>query len=341
MAITMKELARLAGVSHTIVSLVLRGRHEGRVSDEKRTEILGLAKKHGYRPNLAARGLVQRRTYRIGLCVYGFLAQRPIIGQLSFHEALALSARRIQEAGYALELIEADPAHRIEQSCRALARRDVDGFALLGWPADAAEKVLLSLREKAIPAAAIGTPLADDGLTWTDVDRGEAIREATRLLLGEGWKRIALLDIDAGGGHRETKTKAFRDEVGVAATDARCAGVFRMKGANVEEAILLARQAMEGAPRPDALVLTDNFLADAVLFVLKERGIAPGKDCRIIGFGDTILADRTNPKLTHYSLMVPEQVRFGLDALLDEIKSPQDYQPRHQVFQPRLILRET
>lgn len=335
--ITLQELARLAGVSHTTVSLVLRGKHKGRVSAAKREEIFRLVRKYGYRPNLAARGLVQGRTYRIAFCIHGFLEQRPLLGQFSFHDALAAAARKTQAAGYTIELIETDPGRRIEEHCRELAPRAVDGFLLIGWPVHEAERLLLSFKEKHIPAGALGTTVPDDGLTWSDVDRGGAIRAATASLMEDGHTMVALLDLDVGGCHRETKEEAFLAEVRERSGKDAVGQVFRMHRADIGDAISITHQALDAHPELRAFLLSDNFFADAVMFALRRRGMEPGKDCRLIGLGDTILADRTRPRLTHYSLMIPEQAAFVVEALLEEIQGPLAFQPRHAVFQSTLV----
>jgi LacI family transcriptional regulator len=341
MAVTLKELARLAGVSHTVVSMVMRDRCEGRVSEAKRRRIVSLARKHGYRPNVAARGLVQQRTYRIALCIHGALADRPLLGQFSFHEALARAARRVQEAGYTLELVETDPGRRIEETCRALAGRTVDGFALLGWPPAHAERVLLSLCEKRIPAVAVGAALADEGLTWTDVDRAFAMRAAVSRLASEGRSQAALLDLDVGGSYRREKRNAFQREMTRRHGARAGKRVFSMTVPHIEDAIRVTQDALDRVRGLNALVLTDNFFADAVMLALRQRGMEPGKDCRLVGLGDTILAERTRPRLTHYSLMVSEQVAFALDALLQQVASSERIPPRHRTFEPVLVGGET
>lgn len=341
MAITLQELAQLAGVSHTTVSLVLRGKHQGRVSEATRKQILNLVEKHGYRPNVAARGLVQGRTYRIALCIQGYLEHRAIIGQFSFHQSLALLSRRIHAAGYTIELIEVDAGHKPEQVCRDLAGKAVDGFVLIGWEARLAEKLLFSLKEKTIPAVAISAALDDDSLTWCDVDREGAIRNAAALLFQEGHQTVALLDLDPMGHHRDGKIEAFCEaaECGQG-TPARNL-VFRLKEPELEAAVRITNEAFDQLPSLSALVLTDNFYADGVILALRQRGIEPGKDCRLIGLGDTVLADRARPRLTHYSLMMEQQAAFAFDSLLDEIQNPSVYRPRHKQFESRLIMRET
>lgn len=340
MAITIEELSRLAGVSTATVSMVLANKHQGRVGEQRRRQILALAEKHGYRMNPAARGLAQGRSYRIAICVEGTLSSHAIIGGYSLYERLALFSRGIQSAGYAMELVEVNPALPPAEISRDLARRPVDGFVFLTWQPALARRLLFSLREKEIPAVASGTILDDDSFTWTVVDRFDAFEKATDLLLAEGHRDIVLLDIDPGW-YSELKIKAFtrtlvrhlgKDERGV---------VLKAERPDFESTLRITERALSDRPETSALLLTDNFYAEAVFHVLRQAGKEPGKDCRIIGFGDTTLADRISPKLSHYSLQIAEQVELGLASLLQEIQDPSSWTPQQTKLPAKYIQRET
>ena len=341
MGITIQQLARLCDVSSTAVSLVLSHKDRGRVGAVPRDRILRAAKKHGYRSNPMAKGLAEGRTYRIALVIEGMLSEHAIIGQFSFYDRLGLVAKALREHGYAIEIVQVAMSRTSADICRELSGIAADGFILLAWESGAAEKVLLSLRRRHIPAIACGSALADARCSWADVDRKAAFVDAVQRLLGEGHRQIALLDCMAIRTFSQAKEDGFLQTLRAAAGIDASRWVFRSSGASHEEAVSLAGQALRRMKDLRAFLLTDNFHADAVLHTLRQAGLHPGRDCRVIGFGDTPLADRCTPRLSHYSLQVDAQVEFCLAALLDEIRTPLGHAPRYHLFEPLLILRET
>ena len=340
MSLTIRELARLAQVSNATVSLVLSGKSKGRVSEATAERITELARRHGYRSNLAAKGLAEGRTYRIAVCVEGTLVNHAMIGSFSLYERLGLFAQGMQEAGFAIEIFQIDKDLSVEETGRDLSVMGVDGFAFLSCKPDMARPLILSLGEAGLPAVASGTTLDGDDLTWTDIDRGASFREAVRMLSAEGHGEIALLDIEPGR-FSEIKISAFLDAVRAEFGRDGREWMFTARAVTLPEAARVTREALDTMPHCRALLLTDNFYGEVALRVVREAGLRPGEDCRVVGFGDTALADRCSPKLSHYSLRVGEEAAFGLAALIDAIQSPADYAPRHIKFGPKYVLRET
>lgn len=334
MSITLQELARLAGVSHTAVSLVLRDRAAGRVGQKTQAKIRALIQEHGYRPNVSARGLVQGRTYRVALAIYGYLAQRSVFGHYSLHDTLAIAAQQTQAAGYTIELLEMDPAQSPASLGRELAERTVDGVLLIGWPAAVAKPIVKRLTSQGMPSALVGAMLDDSQGTWCDVDRVRAIREATEQALSPAVESVAYLELAPDRGPRQAKREAFM-------TAAKEAGVNATSHA-IEELVLdrvlsVAQDALEQVSGIPAFVLSDNYIGEGLMLALRLRGLKPGQDCRVIGLGDSFMAERSRPRLTHFSLMVKEQATFAVEALLEQIEQPEAYEPRQRLFRSELV----
>jgi hypothetical protein len=108
-----------------------------------------------------------------------------------------------------------------------------------------------------------------------------------------------------------------------------------------ETAQQATHEVLRRQPDVQGIVLTDNFLTQAILNALQAEGRRPGADVRVIGHGDAVFADQCRPRLSHYGLRLEEQVRLGTDALLEQIQGSPGYQPLHALLPPDYIARET
>ena len=70
-------------------------------------------------------------------------------------------------------------------------------------------------------------------------------------------------------------------------------------------------------------------------------GRRPGVDLRVIGHGDTVFGEQCHPRLSHYSRRIEQQVRSGLEALLEQTEAPETYQPRRLNLTPAYLERDT
>ena len=78
MAVTLQQIASRSGVAPSTVSAVLSPVCKKRVSLKKKQEIINVAKKMGYRPNISARRLRTGQTLNIGVVVPSFLSHHPM-----------------------------------------------------------------------------------------------------------------------------------------------------------------------------------------------------------------------------------------------------------------------
>ena len=120
--VTMHDVAELAGVSQPLVSQVIGGRPSVRVSEVTRLRILRAAAELGYQPNVIARGLVQSRSYSLGVIV-------PDFANPFFADVVTGVERVATEEGYAVVLCNGADVPAANHVA-ALRSRQIDGVII-------------------------------------------------------------------------------------------------------------------------------------------------------------------------------------------------------------------
>ncbi|MGE5102973.1 MAG: LacI family DNA-binding transcriptional regulator, partial [Deltaproteobacteria bacterium] len=177
--VTMHDVARRAGVSQPLVSLVIGGSQSVRVSEATRDRILRAAEELGYRPNVIARALVQSRSYSLGIIV-------PDLYNPFFVDVVAGVERVAAEEGYAVLLcnaVEVAAARHIE----ALRARQIDGIIIDAVGAASLDAIALA----DLNAVLIDEPSQVHLSVMSDAV--EAGRLAAKHLLDLGHRRIGLI----------------------------------------------------------------------------------------------------------------------------------------------------
>ena len=192
---TSQDVADLAGVSRSAVSLVLNGHGAGNIAPEKQTLIIEAARRLSYTPNAVALSLRNRRSSTIGV-VTDSIATSAFGGLLLQGAADAAVA-----AGYLLLVIDTQQEHeREDRAYETLQNRQVDGFLFAA----------MSLRPYDAPPVLLGAPSAlancydpDDSVAAFIPDEVAGSRRVTQHLIDQGHRDIAMLtgtsDVVASG----------------------------------------------------------------------------------------------------------------------------------------------
>jgi LacI family transcriptional regulator len=312
---TSRDVARLAGVSHTAVSFVFNGRADGNLSAATQRRIREAAEQLGYRPNPVARGLRRRRTSVIGL-VTDHIATTPFAGAL---------VRGAMQTAWNREhlVLTVDSAGHPEREDAAVAElldRRVDGIIYAA----------MSHREANVPAGLDGTYAvlancvpADGSLpAVVPAERGGG-RAAARLLLDAGHRDIAL----AGGmddiAYAERR-RGFHDALRAAGTSPRPEWVVPT-GAEISSGYeagmrLLDREA--NARRPTGVACYNDRVAAGVLHAATRLGLDVPGDLSLVGFDDQEhMAAFLTPPLTTVALPHEAMGEAAAAMLLDAIEA--------------------
>ncbi len=318
----MEDVAKRAGVSRALVSLVMRD--SPKVSAERRAAVLEAAEELGYRPNASARSLASRRTATIGV-VIGDL-HNPFYAEVidGIHDSAA-------EAQYQLMLNTSRNQDRDERrAVEAFLEYRLDGVIVLGGRMPPAEFVELS---RAAPLVSIATPVDEIDTVVNDDGRGGEL--AVEHLLDLGHTDIVHIDGGTGGGAKDRRAGFVNRMMAAGLEPQVLPGSYDDRGATSAIEAMLARPVL-----PTAIFAANDLSAVMALSQLAESGVTIPDDVSVIGYDNTAVAALDHVSLTTIDQPRYEMGRIGFQCLVDRLADLQRPPVAH-VVEPSLIRRRT
>ncbi|OIJ67767.1 LacI family DNA-binding transcriptional regulator [Streptomyces mangrovisoli] len=305
---TIRDVADRAGVSKSLVSLVLRGSEQ--VRPEKREAVLRAVRELGYRPNAAARSLSEQRTRTVGVLLndlrnpwYVDLLDglNPLLHASGLHMLLA-DARLSRRAGHDL----AGPFLDLQ----------ADGLVVVGTLPDPAALGPVAAR---IPVVVAGAREAvPPGVDTVAADDEHGARLVTEHLIGLGHRRIAhIAGYGAVGELRRRSFEATMRAHGLDGTALVEPGDMTEEGGYRATVRLLGR-----AERPTALCAVNDITAVGALSAAAELGLEVPRDLSVTGYDDTNIARLRHVWLTTVDAAGHEVGRRAARCLLDRLARP-------------------
>lgn len=335
------RVAELAGVSATTVSHTLNGRRP--VAEETRRRVLRAIEQLGYRPNVLARGLRTNRSQTIGLII-------PDITN-PFYPALARGLQDVLgPAGYDQIISNTDGDRATEQAAiEQMIARQVDGLAFAVFHTNAED--LLPAIEAGIPVVRLGGRLVQPGVDLVHSDDEGGAAEATRYLLGQGYRRIAFVCGPAAeGGPAAERVAGYRAalaEAGASSGPDRSVPADGWPDLVVHTEFSRAGGAegvaelLEAAQRPDAVLCANDIMAIGALDALAARGLRAPQDLAVMGFDDIDAAGMVSPGLTTMANPAREIGRASASRLLARLGGSLDAASTELVIPARLVRRQS
>ena len=321
---TIRDIARLAGVSASTVSRVLN--EDPRVSPANRGAVHAAMVNTKYRPNSAAQWLARGRSRAFGVLTQDITSE--FYGQILSGIVLALRG-----SGYTPVFTSGWPGDEAGEPLELLLRNRVDALIAVG-----------RFDEERIRQVAAEIPFLNIGPTIPGLEERCVIVEnrtgayvATRHLLGLGHRRIAHIAGPANHRHSLERLEGFR----TALADARCKPDARLlvegdfgSGSGSEAVEHLLRRGVDFT----AIFASNDCMAWGAMHALFHHGIRVPRDVSVIGFDDRPYSAHTSPALTTMRQPSIELGSTAAEALLGELRGER-VPPPH--FSTPLVLRES
>lgn len=310
MAIGIKEIARLAGVSTATVSRALS--QPARVSPETRAQVMAVVEQHDYRANSFARSLRVRRADAV-------LALVPNLGNPFFSEIIAGIQEGLAPSG--IDLLVTDSLSqqvRRQSPVGHLQAARADGLICLdgGLPAE----VLDELAASDVAGRVVFACEWPEGRHFTTVrsDNRAGMALAVQHLAALGHRRFALLTGPVGNvltQERQQGAVAALAAAGLSLPPESIAG----GSFEIRDGYRAAGALMRGAERPTAILCASDQLAIGCISGLSELGIRVPEDVSVVGFDDIALAAYSRPPLTTIRQDRRRLGRSAAERLLDSL----------------------
>ncbi len=305
MAVSIKDIARLAGVSHSTVSRALR--NSPLIPPQTAQRIQRIARDAGYSASAVARSLVTRKTHAIGVVVTSIAD--PFNG-----EVVAGIEEMANQHGYSVILAtsQADPEREITV-VRSFQERRVDGILVASSRVGALYMPLLS--ELKIPIVLINNQHPSEFAHSVTIDNARGARDATCHLIELGHEKIAYLGDQYGLQSDIERLAGFKAAMKQARIRVRAEFVAQGDG-RPEGAAAAAAQLLSLPDPPTAILCYNDMSALGVLQEATARNLIVPGDLSVAGFDDIFFASLLNPPLTTVRQPKREIGRRAIQLLL-------------------------
>ena len=330
MGITIRDVARRAGVSTSTVSRVLNDTCP--VQEEKRQLVLEASETLGYTPNPAARSLLGKKTGGLGVLL-------PFVGAEFFSEFLTGLDQAAQENEFFL-VVSTSHRHLDEfnAAMQAMNKR-VDGLIIMAPELNAQDAESISKAEG--PIVFVNTYMDQHPFDVINFDNYGGAYTLTRHLLALGHRRIALIKGPVNARDAQERARGYRAamaEEGLIDTAA-----LEFEGEFTHDAGYAATKMIVRTPsRPTAIVAANDYCAAGAMHALHEAGIAMPDEMAVAGFDGIVSSQYALPPLTSVRVPMREIGFQAVSRLVDRVRGNEVAEaPQQHIVPVELVVRQS
>ncbi len=284
---TIREVAKLAGVSPITVSRVIN--NTSYTSEKTRKRVETAIRQLGYVPNTLARSLRSRRTCTLALVLTDITNP--------FWTTVARGAEDVaSRAGFSMMLGNTDESEEKQgRYITALLEKQIDGILFV--PVGNTPAAIRMLRRQDVPVVVLDRRISGAKADVVRCDSDGGAYKLTQMLLSLGHRRIAVLSGPRNISTAEDRVRGYQRALAEQGIPTR--GELMQYGSfTVESGAQMTRNVLKLSPRPTAIFAGNNFIAIGALKVLQEFHVRVPEDMALVGFDDLPANLTIDPFLT-------------------------------------------
>ncbi|MNM90645.1 putative HTH-type transcriptional repressor ExuR [compost metagenome] len=308
--ITIKDIARAAGVSHTTVSRALNG--NPLIKADTRERILRIASEMSYVPNYSAKNLVTRRSHTIGL----FFSSIDQGTSASFLVDAIKGIHQVLDENYLLAVNGIDSVGNLE----SIHPRRYDGVLVMSQ-SDMDNGFIYHVKSAGIPLVVLNRHLDDPAIMNVAADDRRGVREAVDHVYEMGHRRIAIIEGKSGFKSAAERKQGYLDSL-IAQGLTLDPRYFAQGDYSIESGYAAMARLLSLPDRPTAVFCCNDDMAIGAMNACYDRGLTVPDDLSLIGFDDIVFANYSTPPLTTVRKSVSAISREGMRLLLELMERP-------------------
>jgi len=328
--VTINDIAKLAGVSKTTVSMVFNNKDQN-ISKETREKILQIAKELNYIPNSIARSLVTNKSYSIGVIL-------PDITNPFFSEIVRAIEDEANRLGYNIVVCNTDnDVKKEEQYVRMLISKLIDGIIFIA--SGHSKKTLDLIKHKNIPFVLVDRSIkAYEEHYGVFCKNKEGVIKGSEYLYSLGTRKIVFV---RGPEYLDTAYQRFvgykyiMKQLGLFSNQLVFKGDFTLEGGKI-----VTEQIITTLKDFDAIFFSNDIMAIGGIKVLLRKGYKIPDDVSVVGFDNVKYAEFIEPELTTIAQPIYEMGSTACKLLVN-ILNGVEVENKKVYFEPTLIVRAT
>jgi LacI family transcriptional regulator len=331
--VSIKDIARQAGVVPSTVSLVLNGKaKKQRISDEVADKIRAIAQETGYRPLQTAVSLRTGYSKTLGLIVED-------ISNVFF----ATLAKTIEEEAYAkgYKIVYCSTENNLEKGrelISMLTSQQVDGYLIT--PTPGMEEEIKRIKRSGKPVVLMDRYFPSLKVPSVLVDNFRGAQMGMDYLIEKGYKSTAMITVEIDQIQMKERERGYRSSLSKHGVQVREDLILRLPYyASQEKVVQLIGEFLQRFPELEAVFFATNYLGISGLEAFQQLNMKVPDDIAMVCFDDHDLFRLYSPGITIIRQPIGDIARSAIQLLLHRLDTNEAPVPENYLKLPEIVIR--